>query len=559
MRLTNRLLTILLGLLLLFGIAANDTTSATPVADNTVADETDTNTTTTVTNTSVQQLAYVIPIRGMITDVTLSSIQRRVDSALTDGATTIVFEMDTPGGMVDSSMKICNLIKGIDIQTLAWVNQEAYSAGAMISIACNGIVMAKRSSMGDCAPIAIGPSGVIPLEKTERAKAESPILAEFRDSATANGYPIKLCEVMVKLGPAVYTVSNTKTGAIRFIYETELPDYGLNKSDLVTGVRREVGPLKEQNDQAKRETIETDWKIIKLANPENELLTLNQDLAVEYGFARAIVDSDAKLMSFLGDSSGRLQRVEMNWSEELAGWLVLPAVKGILMMLFMLGLYMEFQSPGIGLPGGVALLAGLILLGAPYMTGLADIIEIIIILTGLVLLAVEVFVIPGFGVAGFAGVILIFVGLVLTFVGKDIGPGYWPTMPATWDGLATGMKTVLISLIASCFGFYFISKHFGSIPVLNRLLLREKQLALNVAGVGGGVGGGVEIDQVDATGTVRLGDTGIVEMELHPIGRARIDNQLVDVVSAGEWIKEGVAVKVVEIHGNRIIVEEVVS
>ena len=117
----------------------------------------------------------VIKIRGLIYGFTLHSLQQSVEHARQNGASLIVLELDTPGGVVTSALKISKYIKSMQVPTVAWVNPEAYSAGIMIAAACNRMVMAPASAAGDCAPIVPGAN----LSPTERAKALSPILEEF--------------------------------------------------------------------------------------------------------------------------------------------------------------------------------------------------------------------------------------------------------------------------------------------------------------------------------------------------------------------------------------------
>ena len=172
-----------------------------------------------------KQTAFVVPIRGEISDIMRDSIARRLEQARSKGAKTIIFEMDTPGGLVTSALDICRIIKKLPdegIRTVAWVHDDAYSAGAMISVACQQIVMTNTSHIGDCAPIMYAPgAGVQEMPAAERAKAESPVLAEVRDSANRNGYNHLLLRAMVTVGEEVWWVENVQTGERRFVNAAE--------------------------------------------------------------------------------------------------------------------------------------------------------------------------------------------------------------------------------------------------------------------------------------------------------------------------------------------------
>jgi membrane-bound serine protease (ClpP class) len=505
----------------------------------------------------------IVPIEGTISNVTYHSIKRRVEEAVEEGADLIVFEMDTPGGAVIAALDICTFIKNMKVDRMAWVNPDAYSAGAMIAIACPQIVMAPRSRIGDAAPIMISPQGAEPLPATERSKIESPVLEEFRESAQRHGYPEALCEAMVRLSPAIYMIVNEQTVVSRFVFEDELDQYGLSPDDLpIEGVRDTDDDEDESTsllDRLRRlgggagDDAESDWAIVKKVLDENQLLTLNQDEAVEYGFAVEKVSSDRELAEFLNTDLQNIRRAQTTLSERVTSWLTSPGVMGILFMLFLLGAYMEMQTPGLGLAGGVAVVCLAIVLGAPMLAGLANWVEIGIIIVGFALLMVEVFITPGFGVPGFLGLMLIFGGMVLTFVPEEPGPNFIPRLPQTWTALRTGLMTMSISILMSFVGFYFITRYFGRLPILNRLILGDEQHAANQPALAGAP----QAAEPGGADSLRIGEVGEVVAGLHPIGRAQFrQNQIADVVSHGGWIEAGNKVRIVEIHGNRIVVEE---
>lgn len=477
---------------------------------------------------------YIVPIRNEITDLTRDFLDRCIIEAEAGGAACIVLDFNTPGGLVSSAIDISTRLKNLDVHTVAWVNTEAISAGSLISLACDEIIVAPRGKIGDCAAIMIGPEGLQSLGKTERAKIDSYILAEFRDSARANGYPLQLCEAMVTLGPAIYRIKNDKANEVRYVRETELHEFNL------------LAPGHKADD----EVGASDWVIDRKVLEADKLLTMLSEEALEFGFAKKQIADETELAAYLGTTVDQVHRFEANWSEQLVAILTSPIVRGLLTILMLMGLYSEMQSPGLGLPGAVALIAAAILFGAPYLAGLASMTELLIVVLGIGLLAVEIFVIPGFGFVGVAGIALVMLGLVMTFVQVEPGPGFMPTLPGSWDMLSEGVITMFVALAISAVGFYFLTKHFGHLPLFRRLVLSD--------GVSAGAATSASPSS-PPTATelgVNVGDRGTVTAMLRPVGRATIGEKLVDVVSDGQWIEPGKAIRVVAVRGNRIVVEE---
>ncbi|MCC6682007.1 MAG: hypothetical protein IT445_13990 [Phycisphaeraceae bacterium] len=511
----------------------------------------------------------IIPIEDMIYDFTLASLQRRIERALDGGATVIVLELDTYGGEVTAAIEISKYIKSLNVPVIAWVNDKAYSAGTMIAAACDQIIMADGATLGDSAPIAVGQN----LEPTERAKALSPILEEYRDDAQRRGYDFALFHAMCELGIEVYQIRHKDTGEIRHVNQSDYavmvqgadpdviaagaPGSGSGAAGVIgqlfggrganatnAGNTAPALEIATSNDRGK-------WVLVKKVHDGRTLLTLNQTRAQDVGIARQIVRNQSELRQYTG--AAQMQQVGQTWSEGLAGFLTHPAVRAILIIALLLGGYAELQSPGVGLPGAVALIALVLLLGAPYLMGLAEIWHILLFLIGFFLLLVEVLFTPGFGLLGIAGIAAMLVALVISVV--PLGGQFFPapggaTSRFVWDRLLSSSITMLLSLIVSFVGFYFLTRYFGSIPLLNKLVLEDAspaqmpQAHRHVSG-----------DEQIGGGRVKVGDTGKAVTSLHPAGEAIIDGSAIDVVALGGWIDQGAAVRVVEVHGNRIVVD----
>ena len=165
----------------------------------------------------------IIDIRTPIDALTAKSVARRMEEARADGADAIIIELDTPGGELDAMLEICRLIKYENTTpTTAWINPEAYSAGAIIALACDDILMAPGGRMGDAAPIAAMPlAGLIELPPAERAKLEAPLLTEVVDSARRNGYDEKLTQSFVGVRFSLWEIRNRSDDRRLFIDANE--------------------------------------------------------------------------------------------------------------------------------------------------------------------------------------------------------------------------------------------------------------------------------------------------------------------------------------------------
>jgi len=505
----------------------------------------------TLAETAPLVRGVLVPIRGEISDVTTESIERRVDQAIDQGAGVVIFELHTPGGQVISALEICSYIKNLtQVKTVAWVNHDAYSAGSMIAVACDEIVMSRASTLGDCGVIMGLPTGPQAVPEDLKAKAESPVLEQFRDSARLHGYDRLMCESLVRSDIEVWWLENIETGEREFVDRaTKLERLGDDKEPDRGILGLKLPSLGKDAPQWKlvetyRDPVsDTDVKVEQPVVSDSELLTMSQSRAQAFGFSKAIVSNESELRERYNLSSPIL-RSDFTWSETFVGWLTSMPVRGFLLVLVFLGAYVEFNTPGVGVPGLVALICLAIFLGAPYLTGLANVWEIVFVLLGLGLLAIEVFVIPGFGVAGISGLALILIGLLATFMPEEPGrtfPIYWPHWDTSLNALKTGVITLACSMTLSIVGMILLSRYLPQMPYVRRIVPENPTPS--------------EVMPEDPyRGLARVGDVGVCESKLHPAGKARFGSILVDVVSEGEFLDDGVEVEVVERYGNRVVV-----
>lgn len=266
--------------------------------------------------------AAVIPCTGEIDQALFDSIERRSEIAMAAGAKYLIYQIETYGGRVDSADSISKYFMHTiahRARTIAYVSTEAISAGALISVSCNDIIMREHTKIGDCAPITLGEK----LEGVEREKAESFIRAIFRSAAEANGYPMPLLEAMVSKQLEVWRVKSLKSGQWEYF----------------------------AGDNRPRDANLYDVSSARRIDDANSLVTLDASQAKEYGVARAVVEDVNGVLSFLEQRDGvRFSRPPMTlnvlWSERMVSWLNSPAVMGILVALALLGVYMELSAPG---------------------------------------------------------------------------------------------------------------------------------------------------------------------------------------------------------------------
>ena len=472
--------------------------------------------------------AAVIVCKGMIDDGLFKSIKRRTQIALDNDAEYIIYEIGTYGGLLQSADDISKyfiLDIGQKVHTVAYVTTEAISAGAMISVSCRDIIMRENTTIGDCAPIVMGGK----LEGVEREKAESFTRAAFMRAAEANDYPAALLKAMVTMQTKVYRVKNLQTGESEFIEDKQLPEdpnkYDLNGKELIV--------------------------------KEDEILTLTAARAFEYGIARAQVKDRAGALEFLAERdgvtfTGEPMVLKTLWSEEMVRWLNSPAVMAVLVMLALLGVYIEFNTPGVGLPGLVAVICLLIIIGSKYLVGLANWVEVALFFAGILLLLLEIFVLPGFGIAGMMGIICIMVGLFGMLIKNPPNRVPWPDGPANWNVFMDGLMGLSLGFLGFVVLAWILTKYLPKLQFLSGLILvpavakqgTEMEISMSAP------------SEVETTG-VNVGDIGEVVSTLRPTGKARFGDAIVDVVAKAEFLGKGAKVEIIKIHGNRVVVKAV--
>lgn len=477
--------------------------------------------------------AFVIPIHGEIDTTLVDSLKRKFAECKEQGAQIVIFDMDTPGGRSDAMDDIASAIQTDlkDVYTVAYVNPEAVSAGAIIALSCNEIVMSPTGVLGDAMPIMLGAGGIVEIPDKERGKFESYARAKIRAN-NANGYNKLLCEAMITITIEVWLIENTKTGEQRVVNAREW-------RGKVTDAPAEKDAPPVQKD--------TPWRYVETLDGPDELVTMTADQAVRYGFVKHVFASMGDLEKHY-HIIVKPRTLEDTWSENVVSFLTSAPVVGLLVMLMLLFVYLELHTPGFVGFGALAVFCLAVLIGSRYLTGLAQWWEIAVFGLGVILLLVEIFILPGFGVAGISGIALMLVGLLAMLVPNAPDKLPWPETGAAWEMFQDGLMAMCLGFI----GFLVLA------ALLSRFLpkwsvIQKSRLILAPA---------VAADDAPRPDTspmrhVHAGDSGVTVSALHPVGCVRFGENLLDAVSEGGMIESGKPVRVLRRDGNRIVVEEV--
>jgi len=478
--------------------------------------------------------AFVIPIHGPITDTTFKSVRRKVIKCKSSGAQIVIFDMDTPGGQMGAMSGIVRqIIDDLrDVYTVAYVHPEAASAGAIIPLACSEIVMSPTAVIGDAMPIMVVGGKIVEIPEKERGKIESFARAEIRMLAERNGHNEALCEAMITITMKVWLIRNTKTGELQLVN----PEKEYRKiHGAPTATTR---PAKDATKLADEQ-----WKYAKTIDKPGELVTMHTGEARRLAFiVHTFNDMDALEKHY--NITVEPVVLSDNWSEDLVALLTSPIVMSILMFVGILAIYAELHTPGFGAAGAVAIVCFAIVFGSHYLVGLAQWWEIALFFVGVALLAVELLLIPGFGVAGVSGLLCCVAALLAMLVGNAPTELPWPETEGAWDMFKTGATWMMAAFVAATAASMFLARYLPKVPIAGRLVLAapeaphtppttEDAPILNIA----------------------AGQVGKVTQTCRPVGKVRIDGRLVDAIADGAFIKAGAEVVVLRNEGNRVVVE----
>jgi membrane-bound serine protease (ClpP class) len=423
-----------------------------------------------------QRVVYVAQIEGIIDLGLAPYVNRVIQDATQAGAAAVVLEINTFGGRVDAAVQIRDSLLNSKVPTIAFINKRAISAGALISLAAEKIVMGTGGTIGAATPVQAGQPGAAsqPVEE----KTVSYVRKEFRATAEARKRPLLIAEAMVD-------------------------------SDVV----------------------------IAGVTTKGKLLTLTTEESLRLKVADYRADTLEDALKVLGLEGAEIRQATPNWAENVLRFLTHPMVSSLLITIAMVGILIELRTPGFGFPGAIGVSSLGLFLWGHWIVQLAGWEELLIAAVGVALLVIELIFIPGFGLAGIAGILAIFTGLVMSMV----GPGDTPQFIIQTTGRV--VFSILLALAASLVFMRFLPR----MPIGRKLIL---DTALE-AGQG--------FESAPASDHALIGKTGKTTTPLHPAGIAQIEGERIDVVSEGELIDAGELISVVRVDGNRVVVRRVDS
>lgn len=441
-------------------------------------------------NNQARALYFTIDLKKNVGSTTWIYIQKGFEEARKANANTIVIEMNTYGGEVSYADSIRTKILNSDIPVIVFIDNNAASAGALISIACDKIYMSQAATIGAA-------SVVDQTGQKLPDKYQSYMRATMRATAEAHG-----------------------------------------KDTVVTGNDTVV---KWKRNPLIAEAMVDERTVVPNVADSGKILTFTTQEALKYGYCDGTAENIREIIKKeSGNQPYELVKFKPTAWDNIKGFLMSPFFQGILIMLIIGGIYFELQSPGIGFALGVAITAAVLYFAPLYIDGLAANWEIILFVVGLILIGLEIFVVPGFGITGISGIFLVVSGLILSLL-NNVNFDFKPIHPAD------SSKAILTVIGGLTLGFgliIYLSNKIGSKGLFKKLAL-ETTLESKEGYIG-----------VPTEGINIVGKKGIAYTVLRPSGKVKVDEKVYDAVSVnGVFIEKGTQIIVVRYETGQVYVE----
>ncbi len=455
--------------------------------------------------TKTGKRVIVIPVEEEVDYGLHAFLKRATAEALKEKPDYLIYKVNTYGGELHSAFDIVDLLLSVkECSTYVFVEKKAISAGALISLACNRMAMEKGTTIGDCAPITQSQEGGIVMLGE---KIQSPLRAKFSNLAERNGYPSLLSQAMVTAELGV-VAAFSKDGPTQYFTAKQWENLGAGEKKAFA-----------------------DHKFIV---QEGQLLTLTDQEAEQYGFSQG---SFADLEAFLKHKSWTvIKTFATTWSEDMVR--AIGKFAPLLMLIGFGALYLEFKTPGLSIFGVIGVLALAVAFGAKYAVGLADHTELLLLVGGFLLFAVEIYLVPGTFIAGGIGLVLIIAALTLSMQSFTLPD---PKMP--WElqdmvhNLALTFGMAALALLIPILGARYVLPHLpGRAKVVSTATLKD-----------------AHSPAIEAS-AIALGAVGVAKTPLHPFGKAVFGGHTLEVTTRGEYIETGRRVEVCQIQGQKVVV-----
>ncbi|MCG8410649.1 MAG: nodulation protein NfeD [Bacteroidales bacterium] len=440
---------------------------------------------------SLKNIVYVFNIDKNIEPAMWRQTQKSFEEAEKLNADYIIIQVNTYGGMVNIADSIRTKILNSKVPVYSYIINNAASAGALISIATNKIYMKKGAKIGSAS--VVDQSGKIMPEKYQ-----SYMRSTMRSTAEAHGKDT----IVTERGDTIY----------RWKRDPKIAEAMVDPRIYIENI-----------------------------SDTGQIVAFTANEALENRYCEAIVEDIDELLAEAKIDNYEIKKYEPTKLDELIGFLMSPAVQGILIMLIIGGIYFELQSPGIGLPLGAAVIAAVLYFSPLYLEGLAQNWEMVIFVVGLILVALEIFVIPGFGVAGVSGIILVFAGLVLSMIDNIIFDFEFHSTEAIaiiLRALAIVSVSILLSFVLSL----YLSKRVLTSNTFSWIVLNSTQ----------------DKDQgfvgVENKQNTLIGRMGTASTDLRPSGKVEIDEEYYDAMSEIGFIDKGEKITVIEYQAGQLYV-----
>lgn len=436
---------------------------------------------------NIYPLIYKIDIKKEISNTTHLYLSNGLKEANTLGAEAVLIHLNTYGGLVDAADSMRTAILYSPIPVYVFIDNNAASAGALISIACKKIFMRKGANIGAATVV----------------------------NQTGDAMPDKYQSYMRSM--------------IRSTAEAHGKDTLIQQKDTL---------FKWKRDPLIAEAMVDERVIIPNLIDTGKVLTFTAEEALKWGYCDGIAESPKEVITqYLGYKDYELKSYTPSWFDNLKGFLMSPVLQSFLIILIVGGIYFEMQTPGMGFPSLVALTSAILYFAPLYLDGLAANWEILTFIIGILLIAIEIFVIPGFGITGISGIILIVVGLTTGLLNNT--NFHFEEIQNKEFGEA--ILTVLIGLVVGLISTIWLSNKIG-----NRGIFQEMAL---------------HTDLEKAKSTIDLssliGKEGIAYTVLRPSGKIQIGQDTFDGISESGFIEKGELVKVIRSENAQIYVVKI--